>query len=86
MTKEVKADAGELRRRIGRNVEMFRNLRRASRAQLGASIGWSEAAIAAMKAGTSQLTIDDVARLSTALGVEAAWLMGRTADVIQGDG
>ncbi len=86
MTKEVNVDAGDLRRRIGRNVEMIRHLRGMSCAELGVRIGWSEKAIAAIEAGTGQLTIDDLARLATALDVEVAWLMGRTADVIRGDG
>ncbi len=86
MTKEVNEDAGDLRRRIGRNVEMIRHLRGMSCAELGVRIGWSEKAIAAIEAGTSQLTIDDLARLATALDVEVAWLMSRTADVIRGDG
>ncbi len=86
MTKEVKKDAGDLRRRIGRNVEMVRNLRGMSCAELGVRIGWSAKAVEAIEAGTSQLTIDDVARLAAALDVEAAWLMSRTADVIRADG
>ncbi len=86
MTKEVNEGAGDLRRRIGRNVEMIRHLRSMSCAELGVCIGWSEKAVSAIEAGTSQLTIDDLARLATALDVEVAWLMSRTADVIRGDG
>ncbi len=85
MTKEVKQEAGDLRRRIGRNVETVRHLRSASRAELGAKIGWSEKAVEAIEAGTSQLTIDDLARLATALDVEVALLMGTISDAIRGD-
>ncbi len=84
MTKEVNEDAGDLRRRIGRNVEMIRHLRGMSCAELGVRIGWSEKAVSAIEAGTSQLTIDDLARLATALDVEVALLMGTISDAIRG--
>jgi transcriptional regulator with XRE-family HTH domain len=83
MTKELKEDKGALRRRIGRNVERVRHLRSVSRGELCASIGWSEAKIAAIEAGMSQLTIDELALLATALGVEAALLLEATSDVVR---